>query len=129
MKTLDSHADWGVILDRAYLNMTPDNIFYQNGRLTFFNQGLCRPNTPAKYLMFLGIYDNAETLQRIGVLDEAKQRYGLMGLWGVMEVAQQKNVAHFRRYDVYHRFYDWAAMSPARMAKNRQILKIIGNEE
>ncbi|MBR5163928.1 MAG: methyltransferase domain-containing protein, partial [Schwartzia sp.] len=129
MKKLDAEADWGVILAHAYLNMTPDNIFYQNGRLTFFNQGLCRPNTPAKYLMFLGVYDNAETLQRIGLLDEAKERYGLVRLWGLMESTQHKNVAQFRRYEVYHRFYDWAAMSPARMAKNRQVLKIIGNEE
>ncbi len=129
MRKLDAEADWGVILDRAYLNMTPDNIFYQNGKLTFFNQGLSRKNCPAKYQMFLAVYDNADALSHVGVLDEVKERYGLVPLWGVMEAAQRKNVARFRRYDVYHRFYDWAAMSPARMAKNRQILKIIGNEE
>ena len=46
-----------------------------------------------------------------------------------MDAIQQDNVASFRRYDVYHHFYDWATMSPLHMAKNRQILKIIGNEE
>ena len=129
MRKLDSQADWGVILDRAYLNMTPDNIFYQNGTLTFFNQGLSRKNCPAKYQMFLAVYDNTDSLSRIGLLDEIKERYGLTPLWSTMTAAQQKNVARFRRYDVYHRFYDWAAMSTAQMTKNRRILKIIGNEE
>ncbi len=129
MKSLDAHADWGVILARAYLNMTPDNIFYQNGKLTFFNQGLSRPNCPAKYQMFLAVYDNMDALQRVGALDEAKARYGLAPLWNTLKAAQQKNVARFRRYDAYHRFYDWAEMSPARMQKNRRILKILGNED
>lgn len=129
MKPMDPDADWGVILARTYLNMTPDNIFYQNGTLTFFNQGLSRENCPAKYQMFLAVYDNADSLSRIGVLDELKERYDLAPLWDVMKTVQQQNVSQFRRYDVYHRFYDWATMSPVRMAKNRQILKIIGNED
>ncbi len=129
MKKLAPQADWGVILSRVYLNMTPDNIFYQDGKLTFFNQGLSRENCPAKYLMFLAVYDNADALSHVGVLDELKERYGLASLWGVMEAAQQENFARFRRYNVYRRFYDWASMNPARMQKNRQILKIIGNED
>ena len=129
MKKLDPEADWGVILSCAYLNMTPDNIFYRDGKLSFFNQGLSRKNCPAKYLMFLSVYDNVDVLSHLGMLDELKARYGLSSLWGVMEAAQQENVAQFRRYDVYHRFYDWAAMNPARMEKNRRVLKIIGNDE
>lgn len=129
MRPLAPQADWGVILSNLYLNMTPDNIFYQDGKLTFFNQGLSRENCPAKYLMFLAVYDNIDTLSRVGVLDELKERYGLAPLWDVMETAQQQNVARFRRYDVYHRFYDWATMSSTRMAKNRRVLKIIGNED
>lgn len=129
MKALAPQADWGVILSNVYLNMTPDNIFYQDGKLTFFNQGLSRENCPAKYLMFLAFYDNIDALSRVGVLDELKERYGLAPLWDVMETAQQQNAARFRRYDVYHRFYDWAAMSSMRMAKNRRVLKIIGNDE
>ncbi len=129
MKKLDSQADWGVILNRAYLNMTPDNIFYQDGSLTFFNQGLFRENCPAKYQMFLAIYDNMDELARIGVLDELKKRYELAQLWGTLESAQKESAARFYRYDVYHRFYEWAEMSPTRMRKNRQILKIIGNED
>ena len=126
---MNAEADWGVVLARGYLNMTPDNIFYQDGKLTFFNQGLSRENCPAKYLMFLAVYDNADALSHVGVLDELKERYGLASLWGVMEAAQQENFARFRRYNVYRRFYDWASMNPARMQKNRQILKIIGNED
>ena len=79
--------------------------------------------------MFLAVYDNIDALSRVGVLDELKERYGLAPLWDVMETAQQQNAARFRRYDVYHCFYDWAAMSSIRMAKNRRVLKIIGNDE
>ncbi|MBQ7515434.1 MAG: class I SAM-dependent methyltransferase [Schwartzia sp.] len=129
MKRLDPQADWGVILERAWLNMTPDNIFYENGKLIFFNQGLVRENCPAKYPMFLAVYDNAETFSRLGVLDQLKERYGLRPLWETMETAQRQEAARFHRYDTYHRFYDWAKMSPARMLKNCQILKIIGNED
>ena len=129
MKKLDFHADWGVILERAYLNMTPDNIFCQDGRLTFFNQGLCRPNTPAKFLMFLGIYDNADALLRIGVFDKAKERYGLAHLWDTLRTAQRKNFASFRRDDAYRHFYGWATMRPAQMQRNRKVLKIIGSED
>ena len=129
MKHFYPEADWGVVLERAYLNMTPDNVFYQNGRLAFFNQGLCRPKVPAKYLLFLGVYDNAESLLRLGVLDDIKERYGLATLWGAMETAQQENVASFRRYNTYHHFYNWADMNPVQMQKNRQVLKILGNED
>ena len=129
MKSVDPWADWGVILQKAYLNMTPDNIFWENGKLTFFNQGLCRENCPAKYQMFLAVCDNVDALSNIGVLDEIKERYGLATLWSAMEAAQRENIASFCRYDVYHRFYDWAEMSQLRMLKNRQILKIIGNED
>ena len=129
MKGIDSQADWGVILERAYLNMTPDNIFYENGKLMFFNQGRYRDDCPAKYPMFLAVFDNAEAFARLGVLDRLKERYGLRTLWETMAAAQRQNAARFHRYDTYHRFYDWAKMNPARMLKNCQILKIIGNEE
>ena len=129
MRRLSPHAEWGVILRRAYLNMTPDNVFYQDGNLTFFNQGLYRDNCPAKYQIFLAIYDNMDVLQRIGVLTEMKERYGLSSLWPVLEATQEEHTAQFCRSDTYHRFYDWAGMSPMRMLKNRQILKIIGNED
>lgn len=129
MRRLSPHAEWGVILRRAYLNMTPDNVFYQDGNLTFFNQGLCWENCPAKYQIFLAIYDNMDILERIGVLTEMKERYGLSSLWPVLEATQEEHIAHFCRSDTYHRFYDWTGMSPMRMLKNRQILKIIGNED
>lgn len=129
MKRMDAEADWGVVLARGYLNMTPDNVFYQDGNLTFFNQGLCWENCPAKYQIFLAIYDNMDILERIGVLTEMKERYGLSSLWPVLEATQEEHIAHFCRSDTYHRFYDWTGMSPMRMLKNRQILKIIGNED
>ncbi len=129
LKGLDARADWGVILERAYLNMTPDNIFYENGKLTFFNQGRCRSNCPAKYPMFLAVRDNAAALSRLGVLDELKERYGLRPLWAAMEAARRQDDARRRRGDAYRRFGQWAKPDPARMRKNCQILKIIGNEE
>lgn len=129
MKSLYPQAEWGVILRRAYLNMTPDNLFFQDGDLTFFNQGFCRENCPAKYQMFLAIYDSMNEFSRIGVLDELKNRYGLTQLWDTLEAAQEENSSRFYRYDVYHRFYEWAEMNPMQMLKNRQILKIIGSED
>ncbi len=128
MKELDPWADWGVILQTAYINMTPDNIFYDKGKLIFFNQGLSRKCCPAHYPMFLAVYESMALLEHLELLDEIKERYGLSPLWDTLEAEEQRSVDKFCRYDAYHRFYDWAEMNPKRMMKNRQILKIVGNE-
>ncbi len=129
MKPLSPRAEWGVILRRVYLNMTPDNLFFQDGTLTFFNQGLCHENLPAKYQMFLAIYENLEEFRRLGVLDELKDRYEINALWDTLKAAQKETSSRFYRYDVYRRFYEWADMDPLQMLKNRQILKIVGSED
>ena len=121
-------ADWGVILRRVYINMVPDNIFYDDGRLIFFNQGITLENCPARYAMFLALYESAEALTRLGLLDELRAHFDVDALWELFTLEQQQFVADWRRYDVYHQFYGWAEMDPRRMVKNRQILRIIGNE-
>ena len=128
MRDLALGADWGVVLKRVYVNMVPDNIFYDDGRLIFFNQGLTLENCPARYIMFLALYESAAELERLDLLDELKQHFDLAELWELFVAEQQKFVEAWRRYDVYHKFYDWAEMDPRRMVKNRQILQIIGNE-
>jgi len=122
------NVDWGVVLRRAYLNMTPDNIFYTDGQLVFFNQCLTRENCPAKFPMFLAVYESAGELGRILSLDDLKSRFGLVSLWDAMVEEQQRFVAESQRYDDYRQIYEWARMDPRRLLKNRQILKIIGNE-
>lgn len=121
-------ADWGVILRHVYVNMVPDNIFYDDGRLIFFNQGITIENCPARYAMFLSLYESAEDLARLDLLDDLRAHFDLAPLWDIFAAEQQRFVAEWRRYDVYHQFYDWAEMNPRRMVKNRQILQIMGNE-
>lgn len=120
--------DCGVILRRAYVNMVPDNIFYDSGHLIFFNQGLTLDNCPARYVIFLALYESAAELERLGILAELRHHFDLLELWELFAAVQHDFVAKWRRYDVYHKFYDWAEMDARRMVKNRQILRIIGNE-
>ncbi len=121
-------ADWGVILRQAYIDMVPMNIFYEDGKLIFFNQECVRENYPAKYPMFRAVYHSYAYLDSIVSLDELKERYNLKRVWEPLVNEEQEFIAATRRYNVYHQFYSWADMDRSRMLKNRQILKIIGNE-
>ena len=87
-----------------------------------------RENYPAKYPMFRAVYYSYGYLDSIVSLDELKERYGLTGVWEALVNEEQEFIAATRRYNVYHQFYSWADMDRSRMLKNRQILKIIGNE-
>ena len=121
-------ADWGVILKKAYINMVPENIFIDGSRLIFFNQGLTRENCPAKYQMFLAVYESADALERIMPVKEIAKSFGIEALWDIMAMEEQSFVSERRRYDVYHMFYNWADMDPTDMMKNRQLLKIMGGD-
>ncbi|MGP1470732.1 MAG: class I SAM-dependent methyltransferase [Schwartzia sp. (in: firmicutes)] len=121
-------ADWGVILRRVYVNMVPENIFYDDGRLIFFNQGITLEHCPARYAMFLALYESAEDLTRLHLLEKLRAHFDLDALWDIFVAEQQRFVAEWRRYDVYHQFYDWAEMNPRRMKKNRQLLQIMGSD-
>ena len=121
-------ADWGVILRQAYIEMIPLNVFYEDGKLVFFDQEYMRENCPAKYPMFRAVYYSHSYLDQIISLEELQERYGLMSVWDALVNEEQEFIAATRRYNVYHQFYAWADMDRSRMLKNRQILKIIGNE-
>lgn len=128
LKRLGSSFDWGVILKRAYMGMVPSNILYMDSRLVFFNQEFVKKNYPAKYPMFRAIFYSYSDLESVVSLEELKERYGLNGLWSIFVEEEKEFIASIRRYDVYHQLYSWAEMDNTRMFKNRQILKIIGNE-
>ena len=124
-----SSFDWGVILRRAYISMVPNNIIYDNSRLLFTNQEFVRENYPAKYPMFRAIYYSYSDLENVVSLEELKARYGLTNLWTALMSEEQEFIASIRHYDIYHQLYSWGNMDDTRMFKNRQILKIIGNNE
>lgn len=120
--------DWGVILKKAFLSMVPSNIIYDEGRLIFFNQEFVKENYPAKYPMFRAIFYSYLDLEAIVSLDELKARYGLSHVWPIFLEEEKNFVESTRNYELYHQLYSWSRMDEKRMFKNRQILKIIGNE-
>lgn len=128
LKKLGSSFDWGVILKRAYVGMVPSNILYMDSRLVFLNQEYVRTNYPAKYPMFRAVYYSYSDLENVVSLEELKTRYGLDSVWTLFMAEEQEFIASIRHYDVYHQLYAWGNMDDNRMVKNRQILKIIGNE-
>lgn len=121
-------ADWGVILKRAYINMVPENIFIDGNRLIFFNQGLSRENCPAKYQIFLAIYESVSILENIISLEEFAEHFGISEIWDIMVMEEQSFVAECHRYDTYHMFYNWVDLDPTDMMKNRQMLKIMNKD-
>lgn len=85
------YENWGEFLENGYVEMTPLNCFYDNGKLLFFDQEYVVNNCPLKYIMFRCIShtfldgDNVEN----ELLEEAKKRYGLDELWSVFERVEQ----------------------------------------
>ena len=45
-------GDYGVILQRAYTDMTPTNAFYMDGEYVFFDQEYSQDNYPAKFVLY-----------------------------------------------------------------------------
>jgi FMN phosphatase YigB (HAD superfamily)/2-polyprenyl-3-methyl-5-hydroxy-6-metoxy-1,4-benzoquinol methylase len=118
-------ADWGPILQKAYLEMIPMNCFYRLNHYEFFDQEFIKANCPAKYPMFRAVLYCAGYLNHIVSLQELQQRYGLTALWDVL--MREEDDFHFRlrRHDVYHQFYQWAWADKGEIQRNISFLNAL----
>lgn len=99
------------ILEKAYIDLVPSNIFVINGELYVYDQEFVIENCPAKYVLYRGIKYTYMALAGIEVLvslEELKERYGLKESWNDFEMMEEKFIAHIRQSELYRQFYEWA---------------------
>jgi 2-polyprenyl-3-methyl-5-hydroxy-6-metoxy-1,4-benzoquinol methylase len=122
---LAPQADWGPVLENAYMEMIPMNCFYQNGKMTFFDQEFVKENYPAKYPMFRALAFIYYDLREIVSLTELQKRYGITEeMWSAFWSIEVSFFNGLRNTDAYHQFYA-RRENPVRIHKNRQIMSLL----
>ncbi len=105
-----SDEDWGVILEKAYIEMIPVNSFYDHGDILFFDQEFSKENCPANYVLYRALrdlYAFSPEIEHIVSLDSMKERYGLAKTWNFYEQEEDDFQAKLRRRDIYIGFFPW----------------------
>lgn len=110
MRELESKADWGVILEKAYIEMIPVNSFYDDGKILFYDQEFTKDNCPAGYVLFRAlrdIYAFSPEIEKYIPLEFMKERYGLVPVWDFYAEEEEKFQTELRRRNIYSGFFCW----------------------
>lgn len=76
----DRNDGKGAILEYGFLNLTPENCYYMDGKFVFWNQEFCIENYPANVLLFRMIrclYQGDMGMSKYLPMDTLMERYGL----------------------------------------------------
>jgi hypothetical protein len=117
----DDAIDFGVILEKAYIDMIPINCFYLDGDFIFFDQEFTRTCYPAKYVLFRALkytYFFIPEAEKLLPLESLKERYGLSDSWDIFEQEEYVFVSKNRRYEVNRGFFSRAYVDKEKMYKN-----------
>lgn len=132
MRHLAPEADWGVILQKAYLEMIPVNSFWVDGDILFYDQEFTRENCPANYVLFRALRDiyafSPEIEERIS-LEEMKDRYGLSAVWDLYAQEEERFQTELRRRNLYTGFYPWVKHLFGTVQENRRRLDLPDTRE
>lgn len=132
MRHLAPEADWGVILQKAYLEMIPVNSFWVDGDILFYDQEFTRENCPANYVLFRALRDiyafSPEIEERIS-LEEMKDRYGLSAVWDLYAQEEERFQTELRRRNLYMGFYPWVKHLFGTVQENRRRLDLPDTRE
>lgn len=118
-------VDWGVILEKAYIDMIPLNCFWNGGELLFFDQEYTLTKCPAKYVMFRALRYTFLSLDGEGKafdLDSWRKRYGMEELWDIFLLEEDKFIFKNRNHELYRNFYQWTQLEPQSILGNLERL-------
>ncbi|WP_033168593.1 hypothetical protein [Clostridium sp. KNHs205] len=78
--------NWGIILKKAYPEMTPLNCFYQDNQLIFFDQEYIVRDYPAKYILYRSL-EHIRMLSEVSDIlwNDIKKKYELEDCWCYFE--------------------------------------------
>lgn len=100
-----------VVLEKAYIDLVPANIFVINDEFYVYDQEFVIESCPAKYVLYRGIKYTYMALEGIEVqvtLEELKEHYDLKESWNEFELMEEKFIARIRQSELYRQFYEWA---------------------
>ncbi len=119
MKKEHDQRDWGIILEKAYIDMVPANAFYEEGRLYYFDQEFVKENYPARYVMFRAVKYHYVYLKRAC---EVIRQETLAKRYGLLEREEQRFIMQNRNQKVCENFYHWTGASRKIITKNTALL-------
>lgn len=114
---------FGVILNKAYIDMVPINCFYRGNTFQFFDQEFVQENYPAKYILYRALkytYFFIPEAEEQVPLDKLKEKYGLKDIWQYFEAEEKRFVALNRKHEVYQHFRKWAAINKKEIYKRSE---------
>lgn len=111
--TVSDDKELGPVLETAYLDMIPANIFYSEGAdaFTYFDQEFTAEKKPAKLVMYRTIrytWNAAPELSEICSPDEAMRRYGIDEVTAA-QLAEEEDAltARVRNCELYEQLFIW----------------------
>ncbi len=135
----DMEAVWGAppealgpVLKRAYIDMVPYNAFWAEGRLRYYDQEFAVEDCPAKYVLFRALrytWIHLPEAEAMLPLEQAKERFGLSGLWDGFLARENRFVMDNRNWSEKHRqIFVWSHIDREAMRRRRRQL-LIGAED
>lgn len=125
MNRYHPQADWGVILEHAYIDMIPLNCFYIDKELVFFDQEFRFDSYPARYVMFRALRYTELACHEDGQefdLEYFKKRYQLEQIWKACLEEEDRFIYQNRNHALYANFYHWIELDDTKIQENVQRL-------
>lgn len=121
----NSEIEYGPILNKAYIDLIPNNCFFIENDFVFFDQEFAKINFPASFIMFRALkytYSFISDADSLVPLKEMKLRYKLDKIWDIFEDEDMKFVSENRNYSVYRNFLNWSYIDKNNLHQNANIL-------
>ena len=119
--------DFGIILEKAYMELIPMNCFYIDGELIFFDQEFIKTNYPAKYVMFRALAFIHNDIEKIVSIEEMKNRYKINDdMWNLFWKIELEFFGELRNTSLYRQYYI-KRDNLNRIEKNRKIMTLISD--
>jgi len=117
--------DFGPVLKKAYIDLIPNNCFFCEGELVFFDQEFVRENFPAGFVMFRALkytYLFIPFANDYVPLENMKRRYNLEKVWDLYEKVEADFVRKNRNYEIYGHFLKWSHVDRRILERNARKL-------
>lgn len=119
--------DFGIILEKAYMELIPMNCFYIDGELIFFDQEFIKTNYPAKYVMFRALAFIHNDIEKIVSIEEMKNRYKINDdMWNLFWKIELEFFGELRNTSLYRQYYI-KRDNLNRIEKNRKIMTLMSD--
>lgn len=122
----EDNNNLGPILEKCFIDLTPNNIFWSENELICFDQEFCMDNMPANYIMFRALknlyYFNPNLEESIS-LNYYCQKYGITDiLWHFYEKCDLNFLESLRENGMQKALKRWQYYDENAMANNRKML-------